>query len=453
MSLLNSLIPIAIDSEGRTYPNAYLYSYDVGTNTPKATYSDSGLSIPNANPLQADGSGRFFNVYLGTGGYKLVLRDEFDTVIWTQDNYYQALDGTDLANINADIAQVDQNLSQTLFIAQDSGVADAYVLSPAGVETAPTAYANGMIIAFAPFNNNTGASTVQVGSLPVKNLVNSDGSPLAANFLVNTSFYQFIYVSGQFFFFFKSGMVTTSIIEDLAVTTGKLAANAVTTAKITDKNVTLGKLADGTANKLIGYDSSGVATQWSNPMRLLDSGSFTAAASKQFVLSTLDANQSVDNCYLLRLVGFQPANDDKELYITISTDAGSTYVATNYYFSCGGTDSSGTAVASLSNNGAAAAQATILGGSVGTFALSNAADETAVLDLYLYNFNTGTSIRPYANGYGSFWAAAANDLVRQSVSFSQTAAGDYDAIKLTLESGGNFAAVGKYYIFKIPNVT
>jgi hypothetical protein len=453
MSLVTGLIPIATDSEGRTVPNAYLYSYEVGTNTPKDTYSDVLLTIPNANPLQADGSGKFFDVFLGAGGYKLVITDEFANVLWTQDDYYPSLDSADLANIDADIAAVSQQLSQTLFVGVDTGAADAYVLSaPAGVETMPTAYAGGMLIMFIPQNTNTGASTVQVGALGVKNLVLPDGSPIPAGFLVPLTAYQFIYLLGLFILYSRSGLVVTSGLTDGCVTTPKIADSNVTTDKIADANVTKAKIESGTAYKLWGYSSGNAMIEYSNPMRLIDSGSFTAAASKAFVLSTLDTSQSVDNCYLLRIVGMQPAGDDVTVYLTASTDAGSTYVATNYYYSLAGTDSGGSAVGNTANAGAAQNQAIILGGSGGTYALSNAADETASLDLYITNCNTGTSLRPIIFGSGAFWAANANTLVRQSISASQTAAGDYDAIKLTLEGGGNFAAVGKYYLFKLPNV-
>ena len=49
----------------------------------------------------------------------------------------------------------------------DSGAADAYVLSPVGSKLAPEDYFEGMRVRFAPDNDNTGASTVNVDSLGV----------------------------------------------------------------------------------------------------------------------------------------------------------------------------------------------------------------------------------------------------------------------------------------------
>lgn len=61
-----------------------LYTYDAGTTTPRATYSDSAGVTPNANPTILDARGEatvFWN-----GSYKVVLKDSADVTIWTQDN-------------------------------------------------------------------------------------------------------------------------------------------------------------------------------------------------------------------------------------------------------------------------------------------------------------------------------------------------------------------------------
>ena len=58
----------------------------------------------------------------------------------------------------------------------DSGVANAYVLGTTGSQVAPATYATGMRIRFVPGNTNgTGASTINVAGLGVKNLVQDIG--------------------------------------------------------------------------------------------------------------------------------------------------------------------------------------------------------------------------------------------------------------------------------------
>ncbi len=448
MTLLVGLIPQGFDAEGRSVPYALMYTYDAGTYTPKPTYSNPGLTLQNPNPLEADGAGRFFNVYLGAGAYRVEIRDRAGVVLWEQDDYTAGLDGTDLANIDADIALANQALSKTFYIGIDTGVADAYELEAAGVQVEPDAYSNAMIIGFSPANINTGPSTVDVAGLGIKNLVNSDGSALPAGFLALNTVYQFIYIVGQFYFYTRSGLTVTDQIKDLAVTTPKIAELAVTTPKINSKAVTLPKMADGTAYKLIGYGSDTVATTYTNPVRLLSSGTPTAAASLQFVLSTLDPIQSTDGCYLVRFMGIQPAGDDVILYLTLSADAGSTYGATLYYSACAGNDTGSTARSTFVSSGT---QIEVAGSGVAGKSLSNAANETCSMDMIFYNVNTGTSIVPTINWTVSFYNAD-GALTRQSGGASRLSAEDYDAIKFTWEGGGNFAAVGRYYLFKEANV-
>jgi hypothetical protein len=58
----------------------------------------------------------------------------------------------------------------------ESGSANAYICSPVGSKLAPHAYFVGMRVRFRTANANTGASTVNVNSLGVKNIKKADGS-------------------------------------------------------------------------------------------------------------------------------------------------------------------------------------------------------------------------------------------------------------------------------------
>jgi len=60
----------------------------------------------------------------------------------------------------------------------DSGVADAYALNPigSGPQNTPISYIDGMRIRFVPGNDNTGASTINVNSLGVKDIKSIDGT-------------------------------------------------------------------------------------------------------------------------------------------------------------------------------------------------------------------------------------------------------------------------------------
>jgi hypothetical protein len=436
MSLLNGLFPIATDNDGRTIPNALLYSYTVGTNTPKDTYSDVGLTTPNANPLEADGAGWFPDLYLGAGGYKLVLRDASGTVLKTQDNYYPAADSADIASLQAQIDTLSSDASLIGGVYTDSGAANAYVLTIQGALEPPTAYASPMQIIFIPTSANTGASTVNVESLGLKDLQDQSGNALTSGFLETGKYFCFIYQSGAFRYMWRSGLVSTKGI----------ATSGVETANIKDKNVTLGKIADGTAHELFAYDSSGVATTVVNPMRLLASGGISAGASIEFKLATLQPTQSANNGYLIRLRNVAPASDDVMLYATLSNDNGATYGATNYESVAFGYDNTATLRTAVS---AAGAQMVIAGDTVTAMkSLSNAVSEYCTVEMRLYTVNSNQLARPnilWETGYVN----ADGAVTRQSGFGYRTDGLDYDAIKFTL-SAGNFTAIGSYYIWAIP---
>lgn len=85
----------AIDANGNPYSGALLNFYATGTTTPKNTYSDSGLTTPNANPVVADSAGRFGPIYLLTdANYKAVLTTSAAVTIATFDPLQTVAAGT-----------------------------------------------------------------------------------------------------------------------------------------------------------------------------------------------------------------------------------------------------------------------------------------------------------------------------------------------------------------------
>ena len=74
-----------LDTTGRAAPGSKLNFYVTETSTRKNTYSDQNLTTPNANPVVANSAGRFSDIFLEAGLYKVVLTDSSDVVIWTAD--------------------------------------------------------------------------------------------------------------------------------------------------------------------------------------------------------------------------------------------------------------------------------------------------------------------------------------------------------------------------------
>lgn len=73
------------DNNGEPLTGGLLYTYEAGTSTPKATYTDAGEGTENANPVVLDASGRA-NVWLGSGSYKFVLKTSAGVLVKEVDN-------------------------------------------------------------------------------------------------------------------------------------------------------------------------------------------------------------------------------------------------------------------------------------------------------------------------------------------------------------------------------
>lgn len=86
MATLKQEILFFNDEFGRTRPGAKIFTYAAGTTTQKATYTDSDLANANPWPVVADGAGIFPPIYLGTGGYRVVVKDQNDVQLYDRDN-------------------------------------------------------------------------------------------------------------------------------------------------------------------------------------------------------------------------------------------------------------------------------------------------------------------------------------------------------------------------------
>ena len=107
----------------------------------------------------------------------------------------QVLSGGDLSQLGKGIA----NYSANGYFYTDSGAADAHVLSVIGIKQAPTAYADGFTAVFRAGNDNTGATTVNVETLGVKNIF-YDGAALVGGEIVSGDLISIVYdnANGRF---------------------------------------------------------------------------------------------------------------------------------------------------------------------------------------------------------------------------------------------------------------
>ena len=104
--------------------------YTTGTSTRKDTFSDNALTTANANPVVADSAGRFGDVFLESGTYKVVLTDADAVVKWTADPVAGSIgtSGTIAAKTAAYTVTIDDS---TKVIAVDASTAAVTVTLPA----------------------------------------------------------------------------------------------------------------------------------------------------------------------------------------------------------------------------------------------------------------------------------------------------------------------------------
>lgn len=128
----------------------------------------------------------------------------------------------------------------------DTGVANAYVIAlPFG---APSAYQNGMTVAFFPAHSNAAASTLAVSGLAAIPIKEPDGTPTVTGDINANVLLTLIYVSPNFYMVnaIGPGSVTGTQIAAATITSSNLAASSVTSAAIANATITGADIAAAT---------------------------------------------------------------------------------------------------------------------------------------------------------------------------------------------------------------
>jgi hypothetical protein len=84
---------------------AKLYFYEVGTSTPKDTYTDAAKSVASSNPVVADAKGVFAYIEID-GSYDVTLKDKNDNIYWSAETINEIIDGSEIANLTVNTATV-----------------------------------------------------------------------------------------------------------------------------------------------------------------------------------------------------------------------------------------------------------------------------------------------------------------------------------------------------------
>jgi hypothetical protein len=89
------------DADGEPLNGGKLYSFEAGTSTPLATYTDQEEGTENDNPTILDANGEA-SIWLGAGAYKFRLDDADDQTLWTVDDVSVISPGYITASMLAD---------------------------------------------------------------------------------------------------------------------------------------------------------------------------------------------------------------------------------------------------------------------------------------------------------------------------------------------------------------
>jgi len=111
-----------IDAAGIPLAGGFLYTYEAGTTTPQATYTDSTAATANSNPIVLDSRGEA-NIWLGSANYKFKLTDANGTEIWTVDNI--AAPSTALSPVFSSNVTISANTSGPALLVTQTGAGAA----------------------------------------------------------------------------------------------------------------------------------------------------------------------------------------------------------------------------------------------------------------------------------------------------------------------------------------
>lgn len=146
------LLQGVLDASGNVLGAGKVYFFEPGTTTPRNVYTDIGKTTPAAHPVVLDSAGQAL-VY-ADGAYKIRVDDSDSNTIYTRDNLRFFFPSGNI-----------------LYGGLAGGSSNAFTIT---VTPTPTEYNAGDIYFFKANHTVTGASTLNVNSLGVKNLQKSN---------------------------------------------------------------------------------------------------------------------------------------------------------------------------------------------------------------------------------------------------------------------------------------
>lgn len=178
------------------YDGGSANAYDVTLNVAVTSYNDGALYtfLPAHNNTTAStinfGAGvkaLVLNGNIALSGGEIVTNSQYFVMYNQTYGKFVLLNPTVAAGITS--AQIQQ---QSFTYAVDSGAANAYVVT---LSPAPSSYTDGLFLSFKASNANSGASTINVNSIGVANIVTNAGAALSSGAILANGEYILMYNS------------------------------------------------------------------------------------------------------------------------------------------------------------------------------------------------------------------------------------------------------------------
>jgi hypothetical protein len=144
-------------ADGNPLAAGRLYTYEAGTTTPTATYSDSAGVTENTNPVVLDARGEAV-IYLRPGTYKYILKDSSLATIYTQDNIVVTDDAEPIKSVGVEDHTVTATGGETLI-----SLPFSYVPGDGTLEV----YQNGLMLYAVTHYEETSSTSITLESAAV----------------------------------------------------------------------------------------------------------------------------------------------------------------------------------------------------------------------------------------------------------------------------------------------
>src|ERR1700743_80590 len=183
-------------NNGQPLAGGMLWSYQAGTSTPIATFTDSTGLVQNTNPVGANARGEMSVWITNNVAYRFILQDSDGNQLWTRD-------------------QVTSTQLLSLYGGVDTGSSSLYLLNFLSPFTSYAQF-QGTPIFFIPANNSAQGASINVNGIGVVGIYNANGTTIGPNqiqssFITEIVYQQNIGTSGNSgFVLLISGSVTGS---------------------------------------------------------------------------------------------------------------------------------------------------------------------------------------------------------------------------------------------------